>query len=113
VLLGSRETWRWKQEEFQNMHPTADQLAQQIEQTAREAFGDGKLGELLTNGQWKALATPTIKKTFADLGRQLGFRVAASGIPDADQGWLYDLVWFVPQAPFTTRVTLTLESALA
>src|SRR6266853_1288923 len=57
-------------------------------------------------------AKPTIKKTFADLGRQLGFRVAASGIPDADQGWLYDLVWFVPQAPFTTRVTLTLESAL-
>jgi hypothetical protein len=39
--------------------------------------------------------TKGIKKLMGDLGKSLGFEVAASGYEDADQGeFLYDLVWY-------------------
>lgn len=91
-----------------------DELAQEIERTAREAFGGGKLGDLLKRrGRWRAAATPTIKQTFADLGTHFKFRVAGRDCPGADPEWKYDLVWFVEDNDgFTTRVPLILESEL-
>ena len=73
-----------------------EKIAHLIEQTAREVFGDNKLGHLLTSNPWKEVAR-TIKQTFADLGQKLGYQVATSGFPGRfDQGWVYDLIWFVP-----------------
>ncbi len=54
-----------------------DELTQEIERTAREAFGGGKLGDLLKRrGPLETAATPTIKQTFAVLGTHFKFCVA-------------------------------------
>src|SRR5207302_10820565 len=87
------------------------ELAAKIEQAAKEAFDDGKLGTLL-RGQWTA-ATVAIKQAFHDLGIKLGYRVAGSGFAGADPEWKYDLIWFVEDGEgFTTHLPLILESEL-
>jgi hypothetical protein len=73
-----------------------EKIADLVEQKAIEVFGDNKLGLLLASNSWKGV-TRTIKQTFADLGQKLGYQVATSGFPGRfDQGWVYDLIWFVP-----------------
>jgi hypothetical protein len=69
-----------------------EKIAHLIEQTAKEVFGDNKLGHLLTSNPWKEVAR-TIKQTFADLGQKLGYQVATSGFPGRfDPSWVYDLL---------------------
>jgi hypothetical protein len=90
--------------------------AVEIERTARETFGDGKLGALLRTGdpgKWTR-ATRAIKQTFRDLGEKFGYSVAASGCIGANRReWKYDLAWFVEdQDGYTISLPLILESEL-
>jgi len=64
----------------------------------RQATGtlQGEEFERRLKSGWRDL-TAYIKLVFGDLGRDLGYYVAASGYPRAGQGeWLYDMVWLVP-----------------
>ncbi|MGH7949076.1 MAG: hypothetical protein ACREQF_07630 [Candidatus Binataceae bacterium] len=85
------------------------QLANRVEQEAKDSFGGTRLVDFLRTG-WRS-ATDSVKKTFCDLGRELGFQVAAAGYRGADQGeWLYDMVWYVLEDGLMVRQALVLES---
>ena len=87
------------------------ELAAKVVTAAKEAFGSGKLGELL-RGEWTP-ATAAIKEVFDDLGMKLGYRTAGSGRAGADPQWKYDLIWFEEDKDgYTTRLPLILESEL-
>jgi hypothetical protein len=90
------------------------ELAAHVEQAARDGFNNGKLAELLGRGSHWTPATAAIKKVFYDLGKKLGFCVAASGCPGSDGGeWKYDLTWYEEdQQGYTTRIPLILETEL-
>jgi len=71
-------------------------------------FGS-RLNECMRIG--RTPSTHHIKKTFGDLGKSLGYDVAASGYVGATQGeWLYDMVWFVGGGVY--EQILVLESEL-
>ena len=54
----------------------------------------GFLTECRRGGGFGA-ATRTIKQIFGDLGKRLGYEVAAAGYKRADEReWLYDMVWY-------------------
>jgi hypothetical protein len=89
-------------------------LADQIERTANEVFGGNKLGRLIkeSGSRWRNGATRSIKRTIGDLGQKLGYRVAASNFPGHfDPGWVYDLIWFVPDDGWF-EVVMAMESEL-
>ena len=68
--------------------------AEQIEKDARIAFEGPLLTGLLRAGGRST--TMSVKERFGDLGRRLGYKVAAAGYRHADEGeWLYDMVWYL------------------
>jgi hypothetical protein len=91
----------------------AKSIAARVEQVAREAFGGGKFHELWRTAG-RTQTTAAIKKTFHDLGKQLGFSTAASRCPGANEkAWLWDLVWYeMDREGYTTRLPLILETEL-
>ena len=89
------------------------ELAERIEKIARSAFEGGRLREPLRTLSWTA-TTKLIKKVFGDLGKQLGYHVAASGYPLADdREWLYDMCWYtVLGNGVFSQLAMVLESEL-
>jgi len=86
-----------------------DQLATHIEQEATLAFGQDRLVECLRGGFGPA--TRIVKQVFGDLGKRLGYEVAAAGYKDADEGeWLYDMVWYRIDSGLMTNQFMVLES---
>lgn len=69
------------------------ELARRIEQVAQITCSDERFKQLLSNTGWQ-FTTGAIKDVFVDLGRQLGYQVAASGSSNVDDAaWLYDVSW--------------------
>jgi hypothetical protein len=86
------------------------QLAEAVEKTARLAFEGGRLTEFLRGASFKPV-TKTVKEVFGDLGKTLGYQVAAAGYRCADEGeWLYDMVWFTTDAGMFIQQAMVLES---
>ena len=88
-----------------------DEIAAQILRVAEDSFGGNRLTGHLQAGS----ATKYIKQVFGDLGKSLGFTVAAAGYARADDGeWLYDMSWFVsdPKSGLFLRQPFALESEL-
>ena len=56
-------------------------LADQIERTANHIFDGDKLGVLSFRTHRWTEVTRVIKQTMGDLGKKLGYQVAASGFP--------------------------------
>lgn len=73
-------------------------IADIVEQGARAVFAGVKP------------TTVAIKQEFRDIGRRLGYYVAASGCNADDGEWLYDLVWYVESNGFFVLQPLALES---
>jgi hypothetical protein len=87
------------------------QLADRIEQTARLSF-EGRHVTKLLQGSFGSV-TRGVKKVFGDLGKSLGYQVAAAGYSGADEGeWLYDMVWFASDAGVIVQLAMILESEL-
>lgn len=88
-------------------------LAERIEEVAKSAFEGGRLKGLLCTLSWTA-TTKAIKEVFGNLGKQLGYHVAASGYPLADDGeWLYDMCWYtVLRNGVFSKLAMVLESEL-
>ncbi len=89
-----------------------DQLAQCIEKNARSKLAGDRLADLLRSGFTSA--TKAVKAVFGDLGKELGYRVAAAGYRGADDGeWLYDMVWYeVDEKELLLQLRMVLESEL-
>jgi hypothetical protein len=88
--------------------------ADRIEQTAREEFARPDLKAIML-GNPAALKTDAIKRIFANLGKNLGYRVAASGYADLGwEQWLYDMVWYKDDdaTRMLVRIPMVLESEL-
>ena len=85
-------------------------LMQKIEQTAISALGGSQLNDLWSSSFGSV--TTRVKQVFGDLGKSLGYQIAASGYPGADGGeWLYDMVWYVVgPAGMYLRQAMVLES---
>lgn len=89
------------------------EFADRIEEAARSAFEGKRVTEIIKRSGFGD-ATEMVKRTFGDLGRTLGNKIAAAGYPDADEReWLYDMVWYTEDADgFLAEQPLVLESEL-
>ena len=88
---------------------TKHELAAKIQDTARQAFGDGKLANLLRASRppRREAATAEIKRSFHDLGRKLGYHVDGCDCSE----FKYDLAWRTVDADkYTTHLAMILES---
>ncbi len=86
-----------------------DELARRVEDHARVEFSKTPLTQLLRGGY--PHATKTVKAIFCELGKSLGYEVAAAGCRGADEGeWLYDLVWYVMDSGLIIQQPMVLES---
>ncbi|HEV2289161.1 MAG TPA: hypothetical protein VGR81_09435 [Candidatus Acidoferrales bacterium] len=99
------------------MSTTRAELAEQIEKAANEAFANGAL---ITRwrSEGRGATTRFVKEIFGDLGKRLGFQVAANRrhYRNADEGeFLYDMVWYTLDRldrGMLIQQAMTLESEL-
>lgn len=97
--------------DIRNQLPNKDQILERIVDMAASRLAGAQLTELLHGSRWRP-TTAHVKAAFGDLGKMLGFRVAASGYPGADDGeWLYDMLWYsVDEDGCLARIAMALES---
>lgn len=89
---------------------TRREIAERIEEIANLNFEGRRFGEALRAISW-TLSTRSVKQAFGNLGKQLGYQVAASGYSGADEGeWLYDMVWFTSREGLLRQQAMVLES---
>jgi hypothetical protein len=90
----------------------ANYLANEIEKEAKVKFSDDKLKESMTGISFKPV-TKIVKEVIGDLGKRLGYEVAASGYHGADEGeWLYDMIWYKAEKGNLFQQAMVLESEL-
>jgi hypothetical protein len=93
-----------------------NELIEQVVSATETKFDDAFLTNLLrgtaTSQGSFGLATKAVKTFFADLGRQLDYRVATSGVAAERGEWLYDLVWYHGSDTWYRRQGLVLETEM-
>lgn len=93
-----------------------EELVKQVVSATRINFNDAFLTNLLrgtpTSRGSFGLATKAVKTFFADLGLQLDYRVATSGVAAQRGEWLYDLVWYHGSDTWYRRQGLVLETEM-
>jgi hypothetical protein len=92
------------------------ELIEQVVSATKSRFDDAFLTDLLrgtpTSKGSFGIATKAVKTFFAELGRQLDYRVATSGVAVDHGEWLYDLVWYCGSGTWYKRQGLVLETEM-